>query len=110
MGDDPNQQGNSRRWITQAVESSLRRLQTDHIDLYQIHRPSPDTDIEETLAVLTDLIRAAKVRTIGSSTFPPPRSWRRNTTGRDSGEFAAPTDPRSSRSLTAHQQHDPPTT
>jgi aryl-alcohol dehydrogenase-like predicted oxidoreductase len=52
------------------VEASLRRLQTDHIDLYQIHRPSPDTDIEETLSVLTDLIRAGKVRAIGSSTFP----------------------------------------
>jgi aryl-alcohol dehydrogenase-like predicted oxidoreductase len=70
MGDDPNQQGNSRRWITQAVDASLRRLQTDHIDLYQIHRPSPDTDIEETLSVLTDLMRAGKVRAIGSSTFP----------------------------------------
>jgi aryl-alcohol dehydrogenase-like predicted oxidoreductase len=70
MGEDPNQQGNSRRWITQAVEASLRRLQTDHIDLYQIHRPSPDTDIEETLSVLTDLVRAGKVRAIGSSTFP----------------------------------------
>ena len=70
MGRDPNEQGNSRRWITQAVEASLRRLQTDHIDLYQIHRPSPDTDIEETLSVLTDLMRAGKVRAIGSSTFP----------------------------------------
>ena len=70
MGDDPNQQGNSRRWITQAVEASLRRLQTDHIDLYQIHRPSPDTDVEDTLSVLTDLMRAGKVRAIGSSTFP----------------------------------------
>jgi aryl-alcohol dehydrogenase-like predicted oxidoreductase len=70
MGDDPNQQGNSRRWVTQAVEASLRRLQTDHIDLYQIHRPAPDTDIEETLSVLTDLMRAGKVRAIGSSTFP----------------------------------------
>jgi aryl-alcohol dehydrogenase-like predicted oxidoreductase len=70
MGDDPNRQGNSRRWITRAVEESLRRLQTDHIDLYQIHRPSPDTDIEETLSVLTDLMRAGKVRAIGSSTFP----------------------------------------
>ena len=70
MGDDPNQQGNSRRWITQAVEASLGRLQTDHIDLYQIHRPSPDMDIEETLSVLTDLMREGKVRAIGSSTFP----------------------------------------
>ena len=70
MGDDPNHQGSSRRWITQAVEASLRRLQTDHIDLYQMHRPSPDTDIEETLSVLTDLMRAGKVRAIGSSTFP----------------------------------------
>jgi aryl-alcohol dehydrogenase-like predicted oxidoreductase len=68
MGEDPNQQGNSRRWIMQAVEASLRRLQTDHIDLYQIH--SPWTDIEETLSALTDLIRAGKVRAIGSSTFP----------------------------------------
>ena len=70
MGEDPNQQGNSRRWITQAVEGSLRRLQTDHVDLYQIHRPAADTDIEETLSVLTDLMRAGKVRAIGSSTFP----------------------------------------
>ena len=70
MGDDPNQQGNSRRWLIREVEDSLSRLQTDHIDLYQIHRPSPDTDIEETLSALTDLIRAGKVRAIGSSTFP----------------------------------------
>jgi aryl-alcohol dehydrogenase (NADP+) len=70
MGDDPNQQGTSRRWIMKAVEDSLRRLQTDYIDLYQIHRPSPDTDIEETLSALTDLMRAGKVRAIGSSTFP----------------------------------------
>jgi aryl-alcohol dehydrogenase (NADP+) len=70
MGDDPNQQGNSRRWLTSEVEASLRRLQTDHIDLYQIHRPSPDTDIEETLSALTDLMQAGKVRAIGSSTFP----------------------------------------
>ncbi|MFI1358304.1 aldo/keto reductase [Streptomyces sp. NPDC020898] len=70
MGDDPNQRGNSRRWIITAVEQSLRRLQTDHIDLYQIHRPDPDTDIEETLSALTDLIRSGKVRAIGSSTMP----------------------------------------
>jgi aryl-alcohol dehydrogenase-like predicted oxidoreductase len=70
MGDDPNQQGASRRWIMTAVESSLRRLQTDHIDLYQVHRPDPDTDIEETLSALSDLIRSGKVRAIGSSTMP----------------------------------------
>lgn len=70
MGDDPNQRGSSRRWLTRAVEDSLRRLQTDYIDLYQIHRPTPDTDIEETLSVLTDLMRAGKVRAIGASTFP----------------------------------------
>jgi aryl-alcohol dehydrogenase-like predicted oxidoreductase len=70
MGDDPNQRGNSRRWITTEIENSLRRLQTDHVDLYQIHRPDPDTDIEETLSALSDLIHAGKVRAIGSSTMP----------------------------------------
>jgi aryl-alcohol dehydrogenase-like predicted oxidoreductase len=70
MGDDPNQQGNSRRWIMTEVENSLRRLQTDHIDLYQIHRPDPGTDIEETLSALSDLIHSGKVRAIGSSTMP----------------------------------------
>jgi aryl-alcohol dehydrogenase-like predicted oxidoreductase len=70
MGDDPNQRGNSRRWIMTEAENSLRRLQTDHIDLYQIHRPDPDTDIEETLSALSDLIHAGKVRAIGSSTMP----------------------------------------
>lgn len=70
MGADPNQQGSSRRWITRALEDSLRRLQTDYIDLYMVHRPAPDTDIEETLSALSDLIRAGKVRAIGTSTFP----------------------------------------
>jgi aryl-alcohol dehydrogenase-like predicted oxidoreductase len=70
MGDDPNQRGNSRRWIITEVEHSLRRLQTDHIDLYQIHRPDPETDIEETLSALSDLIHSGKVRAIGSSTMP----------------------------------------
>jgi aryl-alcohol dehydrogenase-like predicted oxidoreductase len=70
MSDDPNQQGTSRRWIMTAAENSLRRLQTDHIDLYQIHRPDPDTDIEETLSALSDLIHSGKVRAIGSSTMP----------------------------------------
>src|SRR3954469_9619633 len=70
MGDDPNQRGLSRRWIIAEVENSLRRLQTDYIDLYQIHRPDPTVDIEETLSALTDLVRSGKVRAIGSSTFP----------------------------------------
>src|SRR6266508_594609 len=70
MGRGPNQRGNSRLWIIQEVEASLRRLGTDHIDLYQIHRPDPDTDIHETLDALTDLVRQGKVRYIGSSTFP----------------------------------------
>ncbi|WP_327582171.1 aldo/keto reductase [Nonomuraea sp. NBC_00507] len=70
MGEGPNERGNSRRWIFQAVENSLRRLGTDWIDLYQIHRPDPDTDIEETLGALTDLVRQGKVRYLGSSTFP----------------------------------------
>jgi aryl-alcohol dehydrogenase-like predicted oxidoreductase len=70
MGDDPNQRGNSRRWIMQEVEASLRRLGTDWIDLYQVHRPEPETDVDETLGALTDLVRAGKIRYLGSSTFP----------------------------------------
>jgi aryl-alcohol dehydrogenase-like predicted oxidoreductase len=70
MGDDPNQRGNSRRWLVRALDDSLQRLQTDHVDLFQVHRPDPDTDVEETLSALTDLVRAGKVRNIGSSTFP----------------------------------------
>jgi aryl-alcohol dehydrogenase-like predicted oxidoreductase len=70
MGDDPNRRGNSRRWIVREIEDSLRRLGTDWIDLYQIHRPDPGTDIEETLGALTDLVRQGKLRYIGSSTFP----------------------------------------
>jgi aryl-alcohol dehydrogenase-like predicted oxidoreductase len=70
MGDDPNRRGNSRRWIVRAVEDSLRRLGTDWIDLYQVHRPDADTDVDETLAALTDLQRAGKIRYFGSSTFP----------------------------------------
>jgi aryl-alcohol dehydrogenase-like predicted oxidoreductase len=67
---DPNMRGNSRRWIVQEVENSLRRLQTDWIDLYQIHRWDPETDHEETLGALTDLQRAGKIRSFGSSTYP----------------------------------------
>ena len=70
MGEGPNRRGSSRRWIVTAVEASLRRLRTDYIDLYQIHHPDPHTDIEETLSALTDLVRAGKVRAIGSSNLP----------------------------------------
>jgi aryl-alcohol dehydrogenase-like predicted oxidoreductase len=70
IGQDPNRQGASRRWIVTAVENSLRRLRTDRIDLYQLHLPDPRTDIEETLAALTDLIRSGKVRAIGASHTP----------------------------------------
>ena len=70
VGGDPNLCGNSRRWIIREVENSLRRLKTDWIDLYQIHRPEIDTDLDETLGALTDLVHAGKVRYIGSSTFP----------------------------------------
>jgi aryl-alcohol dehydrogenase-like predicted oxidoreductase len=70
MGDDPNHRGVSRRWILQEVESSLARLQTDWIDLYQVHRLDTAVDLEETLGALTDLVAQGKVRYIGSSTFP----------------------------------------
>lgn len=69
MDDDLNHRGGSRRWIIREVENSLRRLGTDYIDLYQVHRPSPDTDIEETLGALSDLVHQGKVRYIGSSSF-----------------------------------------
>ena len=87
MGDDPNQFGNSRRWIVAEVENSLRRLGTDWIDLYQIHRPEIDTDIDETLGALIDLVRAGKIRYIGSSTFPPQKiveaQWTAERRGRE---------------------------
>ncbi|MGX6447754.1 aldo/keto reductase [Patulibacter sp. S7RM1-6] len=69
-GGDPNKRGNARRWIVQEVENSLRRLGTDWIDLYQVHRPEPETEVGETLAALTDLQREGKIRAFGSSTFP----------------------------------------
>ena len=70
MGEDPNRRGNSRRWIVRACEDSLRRLRTDWIDLYQVHRPDPETPIDETLGALTDLVAAGKIRSFGTSTFP----------------------------------------
>ena len=70
MSQDVNARGLSRRWLVREVDNSLRRLQTDYIDLYQVHRPDPDTDIDETLSALSDLVHSGKVRAIGSSTFP----------------------------------------
>jgi aryl-alcohol dehydrogenase-like predicted oxidoreductase len=67
---DPNRRGNSRRWIMTAIDDSLRRLGVDHIDLYQVHRPDPDTAIDETVAALNDLVTAGKIRAWGTSTFP----------------------------------------
>ena len=81
MGEGPNRHGNSRRWIVQEVDASLRRLNTEWIDLYQVHRPEPDTDIDETLGALTDLVRAGKIRYLGCSTFPAARD-RRGALGR----------------------------
>jgi aryl-alcohol dehydrogenase-like predicted oxidoreductase len=87
MGDDPNQRGNSRRWIMRAVDDSLRRLRTDWIDLYQVHRPDPATDIDETLGALSDLVHEGKVRAIGTSTFPAEQlveaQWVADTRGRE---------------------------
>jgi aryl-alcohol dehydrogenase-like predicted oxidoreductase len=71
IGADPNNRGNSRRWIIRAVEDSLRRLNTDHLDLYQVHRPDPDVPLEETLRALHDLVAAGKIRYYGTTTFEP---------------------------------------
>ena len=73
MGEDVNSRGNSRRWLVREVEDSLRRLQTDHIDLYQVHRPDPDTDIDETLSALSDLVHSGKVRGSAPRRSPPSR-------------------------------------
>ncbi|MGO8874023.1 MAG: aldo/keto reductase [Acidimicrobiales bacterium] len=70
MGDDPTAQGSSRRWILAECDNSLRRLGTDYLDLYQVHRPDPTVDIDETLGALSDLVHAGKIRSFGSSTFP----------------------------------------
>jgi aryl-alcohol dehydrogenase-like predicted oxidoreductase len=85
MGDDPNQAGNSRRWIMREVESSLKRLQTDWIDLYQVHRWDPWTDHDETLGALSDLVAQGKVRYIGSSTYPATEIVKAQWAARDRG-------------------------
>ncbi|MEV0248910.1 aldo/keto reductase [Nocardia sp. NPDC050712] len=71
IGTDPNSRGNSRRWIVRAVEDSLRRLGTDYLDLYQVHRPDPEVPLEETLRALHDLVAAGKIRYYGTTTFEP---------------------------------------
>jgi aryl-alcohol dehydrogenase-like predicted oxidoreductase len=83
MGTDPNKRGGSRRWIIRGVEDSLRRLDTDYIDLYQVHRPSQDTDVQETLGALTDLVRQGKVRYIGSSSYAASQIVEAQWTARD---------------------------
>jgi aryl-alcohol dehydrogenase-like predicted oxidoreductase len=85
MGDDPNEAGNSRRWIFREVEASLRRLNTDWIDLYQVHRWDPWTDHEETLGALSDLVAQGKVRYIGSSTYPAAQIVRAQWAARERG-------------------------
>jgi len=85
MGEDPNQRGSSRRWIVREVENSLRRLGTDYLDLYQVHRYDPDTDLEVTLGALSDLVRAGKIRYIGHSTWPVSAIVEAQWTARDRG-------------------------
>ena len=85
MGEDPNQRGNSRRWIIREVENSLRRLETDYLDLYQVHRYDPDTDLDDTLGALSDLVRVGKVRYIGHSTWPVSAIVEAQWTARDRG-------------------------
>jgi aryl-alcohol dehydrogenase-like predicted oxidoreductase len=85
MGEDANRRGASRRWIIREVEDSLRRLDTDWIDLYQVHRYDPGTDIEETLGALSDLVHQGKVRYLGSSTFPASAIVEVQWTARDRG-------------------------
>lgn len=70
MSADPNTQGNSRRWAIAACEDSLRRLDVEYLDIYQVHRPSPGTDVEDTLSALSDLVHQGKIRYAGCSTFP----------------------------------------
>jgi aryl-alcohol dehydrogenase-like predicted oxidoreductase len=85
MGDDPNEAGNSRRWIMREVEASLKRLKTDWIDLYQVHRWDPWTDHDETLGALSDLVAQGKVRYLGSSTYPAPQIAKAQWVARDRG-------------------------
>jgi aryl-alcohol dehydrogenase-like predicted oxidoreductase len=85
MGSDPNEQGTSRRWLIREVESSLKRLNTDYIDLYQMHRPRVDTDLDETLGALSDLVHSGKIRYIGSSTYQAYEMVQAQVVARDRG-------------------------
>ena len=95
MGDDPNHRGSSRRWIARAVEDSLRRLGTDWIDLYQVHRYDPDVDLDDTLGALSDLVHAGKIRYFGHTTYPASAiveaQWVSRTRGRERFRTEQPT-------------------
>jgi aryl-alcohol dehydrogenase-like predicted oxidoreductase len=92
LGDDVNRGGNSRRWLVRALDESLRRLRTDHLDLYQVHRPDPHTDLAETLGALSDLVRAGKIRYYGTSTFEPHQVLEAQYLARAGGLVAASTE------------------
>jgi aryl-alcohol dehydrogenase-like predicted oxidoreductase len=106
MGDDPHQRGASRRRIIRGVEDSLRRLGTDWIDLYQIHRPDPNTDIDETLAALTDLVRGGKIRYFGHSTFAASQIVHAQWTARDRGHLPFRCEQPPYSILTRNIEHD----
>ena len=100
-GEGLNRRGGSRRWVMQAVEASLRRLQTDWIDLYQLHSPDFGTDQDETLGALSELVRAGKVRAIGASNTPPERIVEGQWIARSAATCASAASSRSTRSSSA---------
>jgi aryl-alcohol dehydrogenase-like predicted oxidoreductase len=106
MGDDPHQRGASRQRIVRGVEDSLRRLNTDWIDLYQIHRPDPNTDIDETLAALTDLVGDGKIRYFGHSTFAASQIVQAQWTARDRGHLPFRCEQPPYSILTRNIEHD----
>jgi aryl-alcohol dehydrogenase-like predicted oxidoreductase len=102
---DRNRSGNSRTWLTRAVEDSLRRLGTDYLDLYQVHRPDPRTDIDETLGVLSDLVRQGKIRAIGTSSFPAEQLVEAQWVARERGRERFTTEQLSYSILSRHGEH-----